>query len=84
MDKPTTDAAWNRRKSERQVAARVIRYGEYLGAVRRKKRVVSYNEVFQLEKDGPHHPHLRLVDVFLLDDVALQRQAACRIAGAVS
>lgn len=45
---------------------RAIRYGEFLSAVQRKKRVVSYNEVYRLEKDGPRAARLRLVDIHRL------------------
>ena len=45
---------------------RKIRYGEFVSAVRRKQRVVSYNEVYRLEKEAPRRGKIRLIDVHRL------------------
>jgi len=43
-----------------------IRYGEFVSAVRRKQRVVSYNEVYRLEQESPRRGRLRLIDLHRL------------------
>ncbi len=44
-----------------------IRYGQYLGAIRRHHRQISYNDVYALEKRLPATRHrLRLVDIHRL------------------
>lgn len=43
-----------------------IRYGEFVSAVRRKQRVVSYNEIYRLEQETPRRTRLRLIDLHRL------------------
>lgn len=43
-----------------------IRYGEFVSAVRRKQRVVSYNEIYRLEKESPRRGRIRLIDLHRL------------------
>jgi hypothetical protein len=43
-----------------------IRYGDYVSAVRRKQRVVSYDEVYRHETEMPRAGRLRLKDVHRL------------------
>jgi hypothetical protein len=44
-----------------------IRYGQYLGAIRRHHRQISYNDVYALERQLPKTGHrLRLIDIHRL------------------
>ena len=46
---------------------KIIRYGDYLAAVRRQHRQISYSEVFAVERGMPKtRPRLRLVDLHRL------------------
>lgn len=54
------------RRNDTSAKPKAIRYGTFLGAVRGKQRVVSYNEVFLLEHESPRATRLRLIDIHRL------------------